>query len=64
MSNRTKIKKEELIGEGLKFTNSLGDLIEVVSFNGTFGIILNGRCVKATKTLNPIQNKLNFLINK
>ena len=59
-----KLKKEELIGAGLEFTNSFDDLIEVVSFNGIFAIILNGRCVKATKTIAPIENKLNFLINK
>lgn len=59
-----KLKKEELTGAGLEFTNSFDDLIEVVSFNGIFAIILNGRCVKATKTITPIENKLNFLINK
>ena len=59
-----KLKKEELIGEGLEFTNSFGDLIEVVCFSGTFAIILNDFCVKATKTLKPIENELNFLINK
>ena len=59
-----KIKKEELIGNGLEFTNSLGDLIEVDFLAGTFAVILNGRCVKATKTIKPIEDKINFLINK
>lgn len=58
-----KITKEE-IGGGLEYTNSLGDLIEVVFYNETFGIILNGRCIKAAKTIKPIENKLNFLLNK
>jgi hypothetical protein len=58
-----KLKKEMLIGKDLEFTNSNNDLIEVSFLADTFAIILNGRCVKATKTLAPIENKLNFLIN-
>jgi hypothetical protein len=52
-----------LIGKDLEFTNSNNDLIEVSFLADTFAIILNGRCVKATKTIAPIENKLNFLIN-
>ena len=55
------IKQELLNGRILEFTNSNEDLIEVVLFNGTFAVILNGRCVKATKTFKPIKDKLKFL---
>jgi len=52
-----KILKEQ----DLEFTNSIGDLIEVSMFSGHIQLWLNGVIVKSTKTLQPIQNKLNFL---
>ena len=58
-----KLKKEVLMREDLEFTNDRGDLIEVVFFRGFYYVVLNDRCVKATKTLEPVQRKLNYLIN-
>ncbi len=60
---RIKLKKEELMGKTLEFTNSQGDLIEVCNFTGSYAVFLNDRCVKATKTLEPVQRKLNYLLN-
>jgi len=57
------LSKELLQNKDLEFTNSREDLIEVCFLANTFAIILNGRCVKATKTIAPIQNKLNFLLS-
>tara|TARA_R110000744_G_scaffold312604_1_gene419997 strand:- start:298 stop:489 length:192 start_codon:yes stop_codon:yes gene_type:complete len=59
-----KLNKEALMSEDLEFTNEMGDLIEVAFLLGFYSVILNGRCVKATKTLEPVQRKLNYLINK
>ena len=58
-----KLTKELLQEQDLEFTNDRGDLIEVSFLANTFAIILNGMCVKATKTIAPIQNKLNFLLS-
>ncbi len=58
-----KLTKQLLEENDLEFTNSREDLIEVSFLANTFAIILNGRCVKATKTIAPIQNKLNFLLS-
>lgn len=58
-----KLTKELLLEQDLEFTNERGDLIEVSFLANTFAVILNGRCVKATKTIAPIQNKLNWLLS-
>jgi len=58
------ITKQLLQEQDLEFTNSLGDLIEVSMFSGHIQLWLNGVIVKSTKTIRPIQNKLNFLISK
>ncbi len=58
-----KLTKELLQENDLEFTNGREDLIEVSFLANTFAIMLNGRCVKATKTIAPIQNKLNFLLS-
>jgi hypothetical protein len=58
-----KITKELLLKQDFEFTNERGDLIEVSFLANTFALILNGRCIKATKTIAPIQNKLNFLLS-
>ena len=59
-----RLTKELLQEQDLEFTNGREDLIEVSFLANTFAIILNGRCVKATKTIAPIQQKLNFLLTK
>ena len=58
-----KLTKELLLKQDFEFTNERGDLIEVSFLAETFALMLNGRCVKATKTIAPIQNKLNFLLS-
>ena len=57
------LTKELLLKQDFEFTNERGDLIEVSFLANTFALMLNGRCVKATKTIEPIQNKLNFLLS-
>ena len=59
-----RLTKELLQEQDLEFTNGREDLIEVSFLANTFAIILNGRCVKATKTIAPIQQKLDFLLTK
>ena len=56
-----KLTKKQLQNNMLDFTNSREDLIEVELFSGHFQLWLNGVIVKSTKTLKPIQDKLNFL---
>jgi hypothetical protein len=63
MNRIVKLKKEELMHGDLDFTNDMGDLIEVSFNRNLYFVILNGECVKATKTLAPVENKLNYLIN-
>ena len=58
-----KLTKELLLKQDFEFTNQRGDLIQVSFLANTFALILNGRCVKATKTIAPIENKLNFLLS-
>ena len=60
--NRIELKKEELMRRDLEFTNDMGDLIEVGFCADLYFVVLNDRCVKATKTLEPVQRKLNYLI--
>jgi hypothetical protein len=57
-----KLTKELLQENDLEFTNDREDLIEVVFFRNKFGILLNGELIKNTKTIAPIQDKLNFLL--
>ncbi len=58
-----KLTKELLQEQDLEFTNDREDLIEVVFFKNKFGILMNGTLIKSTKTIAPIQNKLNFLLS-
>ena len=58
-----KLTRQLLKSQGLDFTNSRDDLIEVELFSGHFQLLLNGVIVKSTKTLKPVQDKLNFLIS-
>lgn len=58
-----KLSKELLKNKDLEFTNSKKDLIEIIFTRGNFAIILNGEFIKVTKTIAPIQNKLNFLLS-
>jgi len=55
-----KLTRKLLQEQDLEFTNSQGDLIEV-SLSLNFNIWLNGDIIKSTKSLKPIQEKLNFL---
>mgnify|MGYP003641935875 FL=1 len=55
-----KLSRKLLQEQDLEFTNSRGDLIEV-SLSLNFSLWLNGDIIKSTKSLKPIQEKLNFL---
>ena len=55
-----KLTRKLLQEQDLEFTNSQGDLIEV-SLSLNFSLWLNGDIIKSTKSLKPIQEKLNFL---
>jgi len=55
-----KLTRQLLQEQDLEFTNSQGDLIEV-SLMTKFNLWLNGEVIKSTKSLKPIQEKLNFL---
>ena len=57
------LTKELLQEQNLEFTNSKNDFIEVILNRNLFGLVLNGELIKVTKTLAPIQNKLNFLLS-
>ena len=56
-----KLTKQLLQGQDLEFTNSQEDLIEVSFNRDNFSLWLNGEIIKSTKSLKPIQEKLNFL---
>ena len=56
-----KLTRQLLKSQSLDFTNSREYLIEVELFSGHFQLFLNGVIVKSTKTLKPVQEKLNFL---
>ena len=58
------LTKQLLQTQDLEFTNSQEDLIEVTTLNDKFNLWLNGTIVKSTKSLKPIQEKLNFLLIK
>jgi|TARA_R110002126_G_scaffold287826_1_gene440871 hypothetical protein len=56
-----KLTKQLLQEQDLEFTNSQEDLIEVSFNRDNFSLWLNGEIIKSTKSLKPIQEKLNFL---
>ena len=58
------LTKQLLQEQDLEFTNSQQDLIEVSILKGRISLWLNGSILKSTKSLKPIQEKLNFLITK
>jgi len=55
------LKKQLLQEQDLELTNSQKDLIEVSMLKDKISIWLNGKIIKSTKSLKPIQEKLNFL---
>ena len=58
------LTKQLLQEQDLEFTNLQEDLIEITLFKDKFSLWLNGTIVKSTKSLKPIQEKLNFLLTK
>ena len=58
------LTKQLLQKQDLEFTNSQEDFIEVTTLNDKFSLWLNGTIIKSTKSLKPIQEKLNFLLIK
>jgi len=59
-----KLTKQILGEQILDFTNSQEDFIEVTTNRERFQLWLNGKIVKSTKSLKPIQDKLNYLLTK
>ena len=59
-----KLTKQILGEQILDFTNSQKDFIEVTTNRERFQLWLNGKIVKSTKSLKPIQDKLNYLLTK
>ena len=59
------LTKDLLQEQDLEFTNSQEDFINVWFSSKTknFCLELNSKVIKATKTIKPIQEKLNFLIS-
>mgnify|MGYP003626906028 CR=1 FL=1 len=57
-----KLTRQLLQKQDLEFTNSQGDLIEVSFNRDNFNLWLNGEIIKSTKSLKPIQEKLDFLL--
>jgi len=57
-----KLTRQLLQNQDLEFTNSQGDLIEVSFNRDNFNLWLNGEIIKSTKSLKPIQEKLDFLL--
>ena len=57
-----KLTRQLLQEQDLEFTNSQGDLIEVSFNRDNFNLWLNGEITKSTKSLKPIQDKLDFLL--
>lgn len=58
-----KLTKQLLQEQNLEFTNTKEDLIEVTTLGNKISLWLNGEIVKSTKSLKPIQEKLDFLIS-
>ena len=59
-----KLTKQILGEQILDFTNSQEDFIEVTTNRERVRLWLNGKIVKSTKSLKPIQDKLNYLLTK
>ena len=57
-----KLTRQILQKQDLEFNNSKGDLIEVSFNRDNFNLWLNGEIIKSTKSLKPIQEKLDFLL--
>ena len=57
-----KLTRQLLQEQDLEFTNSQGDSIEVSFNRDNFNLWLNGEITKSTKSLKPIQDKLDFLL--
>ena len=57
------LTKQLLQEQDLELTNSQDDLIEVSILKNKINLWLNGEIIKSTKSLKPIQEKLNFLIS-
>jgi len=57
-----KLTRQLLQQQDLELTNSQEDLIEVTTINDKTSLWLNGTIIKSTKSLKPIQEKLNFLL--
>lgn len=58
-----KLTKQLLQEQNLEFTNTNEDLIEITTLGNKISLWLNGEIVKSTKSLKPIQEKLDFLIS-
>jgi len=58
------ITKQLLQEKDLEFTNSQQDLIEVSILKDKISLWLNGEIIKTSKSLKPIDDKLNFLLIK
>lgn len=58
-----KLTKQLLQEQDLEFTNTKEDLIEVTTLGNKISLWLNGEIIKSTKSLKPIQEKLDFLIS-
>ena len=58
-----KLTKQLLQEQNLEFTNTKEDLIEVTTLGNKISLWLNGEIIKSTKSLKPIQEKLDFLIS-
>ena len=58
------LTKELLKDQFLEFTNSEDDFIQIATDRGRFQLWINGRIVKSTKYLKPIQEKLDYLLAK
>jgi len=58
------ITKQLLQEQDLEFTNSQQDLIEVSILKDKISLWLNGEIIKTSKSLKPIDDKLNFLLIK
>tara|TARA_R110000824_G_scaffold241968_1_gene430725 strand:- start:3491 stop:3667 length:177 start_codon:yes stop_codon:yes gene_type:complete len=58
------MKKQLLQGEMLEFSNLQDDFIELSFHKGKFQLWFNGSIIKSLKSFKPIQEHLNFLLNK
>mgnify|MGYP003652951737 CR=1 FL=1 len=63
-TNKMKLTTERLKEQDLEFTNSRGDLIEVSMRSNWINLWVNGSISKSTKSIKPIQDKIDFLTLK